>query len=548
MKKINFIFLLIPFWGLAQVGINTTSPNAMLDIRSSNQSTPSNNDGLLIPKIDNFPTVNPTISQQGMLVYLTTTSGSNTPGFYYWNNSTTSWLPVSGSAINAWNINGNTGITNSNFIGTLNNADVNFRRGNSKSGVIAIDNTSFGINSLTNNTTTGVGNVALGNYAMENSTTGDFNTAVGYDALSFNTTGNNNVAVGYGSLLNNNSNANVAIGFEALRNSTGSGSTAIGFNSLRNSNGFTRNTAVGAQSSQNTTSGDRNTSLGWASLNNNTTGSDNIAIGHLSLSGNNTANNNIAIGNSAMSQNSTGRENTSIGNSSMVFNSTGFLNTSVGYRSLTSNTTGNYNSSFGQSMISNTTGSSNSAFGFQALNANTTGNNNSALGFQAFSTGANFSNSSALGANSVITASNQVRVGNNTVTSIGGFVNWTNVSDARFKRDIKNNVPGLSFISKLKPVTYKLDNKAIAKYLNNDELSSGEDRNYTGFIAQDVEKAANDLGFNFSGIDKPKNENDYYGLRYAEFVVPLVKAMQEQQTKIEELEERLKLLEQKFNN
>ena len=49
----------------------------------------------------------------------------------------------------------------------------------------------------------------------------------------------------------------------------------------------------------------------------------------------------------------------------------------------------------------------------------------------------------------------------------------------------------------------------------------------SGFIAQDVEQAANAIGYDFSGVDAPKNENDFYGLRYAEFVVPLVKAVQE---------------------
>ena len=29
------------------------------------------------------------------------------------------------------------------------------------------------------------------------------------------------------------------------------------------------------------------------------------------------------------------------------------------------------------------------------------------------------------------------------------------------------------------------------------------------------------------GVDAPQNEHDLYGLRYAEFVVPLVKAVQE---------------------
>jgi cell division protein FtsB len=39
-------------------------------------------------------------------------------------------------------------------------------------------------------------------------------------------------------------------------------------------------------------------------------------------------------------------------------------------------------------------------------------------------------------------------------------------------------------------------------------------------------------------VDAPKNENDYYGLRYGDFVVPLVKAVQEQQAMIEELKSR----------
>ena len=69
----------------------------------------------------------------------------------------------------------------------------------------------------------------------------------------------------------------------------------------------------------------------------------------------------------------------------------------------------------------------------------------------------------------------------------------------------------------------------------------------TGFIAQEVEQAAQQINFDFGGIDKPKNNNDYYGLRYAEFVVPLVKAVQEQQTIIQnqqkQIDELKKLVE-----
>ncbi|MEM7038660.1 MAG: hypothetical protein AAF570_16865, partial [Bacteroidota bacterium] len=46
-------------------------------------------------------------------------------------------------------------------------------------------------------------------------------------------------------------------------------------------------------------------------------------------------------------------------------------------------------------------------------------------------------------------------------------------------------------------------------------------------------------GFDFSGVDAPKNEKDHYGLRYSEFVVPLVQGMQEQQAEIERLNAEL---------
>jgi hypothetical protein len=124
---------------------------------------------------------------------------------------------------------------------------------------------------------------------------------------------------------------------------------------------------------------------------------------------------------------------------------------------------------------------------------------------------------------------------------------------------------------KLRPVTYQLDMNRLASDLKEDQkrdengniitapnelnIKSRNEKSqivYTGFVAQEVEKAANEIGFNFSGIDAPKNENDFYGLRYAEFVVPLVKAVQEQQTTIqnqqktiEDLVRRIEELEKK---
>lgn len=86
----------------AQVGIATTSPDAQLDIRSSSQTTPSITDGILIPKINTFSVTNPTIAQQGMLVYLNapTTFGGNPKaiGFYYWDFATLDWIGISSSS------------------------------------------------------------------------------------------------------------------------------------------------------------------------------------------------------------------------------------------------------------------------------------------------------------------------------------------------------------------------------------------------------------------------------------------------------------------
>jgi hypothetical protein len=71
-----------------------------------------------------------------------------------------------------------------------------------------------------------------------------------------------------------------------------------------------------------------------------------------------------------------------------------------------------------------------------------------------------------------------------------------------------------------------------------------ENIRFSGFIAQEVEAAAKEIGYNFSGVDAPKNEDDFYGLRYAEFVVPLVKAVQE----LAEQNENLIVQQESFKN
>jgi len=85
MKKIPVIlaFAFLSALANAQVGIRTQDPKAVVDIRASSVANPSNQDGILIPRIDQFPSPSPTAAQTGMLVFLTITDSS---GFFYWDN------------------------------------------------------------------------------------------------------------------------------------------------------------------------------------------------------------------------------------------------------------------------------------------------------------------------------------------------------------------------------------------------------------------------------------------------------------------------------
>lgn len=143
-------------------------------------------------------------------------------------------------------------------------------------------------------------------------------------------------------------------------------------------------------------------------------------------------------------------------------------------------------------------------------------------------------NAAAIGYGTTVGGNHEIAFGNASTTTIGGTVDFTSLSDGRFKTNIQENVIGLDFIRELRPVTYQLTANGLNAIRQ------------TGFIAQEVEQASNKLNFSFSGIDYRKNQ-DLYGLRYAEFVVPLVKAIQELQPKIENQQVVLENQQAQFN-
>jgi trimeric autotransporter adhesin len=355
-------------------------------------------------------------------------------------------------------------------------------------------------------------NTAYGTSALLSNQTGDDNTAVGRSALRDNTTGSDNSALGRGALYKNTSGfVNTAVGNAALyNNTTGTANTAVGDKALVSNEG-----------------GYNNVGIGWEALYSNQSGAWNVAIGTGALYANK-AGNNTAVGNDALSNTTTGSSNAALGSSALTKNTTGIENVAVG----------------GGASFWSATGQRNTALGNRALYWNATGSYNSAVGFFAGPSLDNLTNTGAFGASAVPTASNTIRIGNDAISWIGGIVTWSNLSDARFKTNVRENVPGLDFIRQLRPVTFKWDVRKLEEFSGaprqgdqamEQAMNEKGRRSYTGFLAQEVEAAAAQCDYDFSGVIRPENERSQYQLSYAEFVVPLVKAVQEQQREIEAL-------------
>jgi len=113
-----------------------------------------------------------------------------------------------------------------------------------------------------------------------------------------------------------------------------------------------------------------------------------------------------------------------------------------------------------------------------------------------------------------------------------------NTSDATEKENIISSDLSLDFIKKLNPVSYSF---------------IGKTRTHYGLIAQDIEALLSTIGKeskDFAGfIKSPLTDEDgnetgeySYGLRYAEFISPMIKAIQEQQTIIESQQSQIDAL------
>lgn len=132
----------------SQVGINTTTPNAQLDIVSSDK-------GVLVPRIALSATniAAPVTSATGgapersTLIFNTATvEGEHgvVPGFYYWDDQ---WIPIGGPESKDWKSTGNVATNPAeNFIGTIDNAPISFRTNNAERLRVSTNNQIFAMN------------------------------------------------------------------------------------------------------------------------------------------------------------------------------------------------------------------------------------------------------------------------------------------------------------------------------------------------------------------------------------------------------------------
>ena len=423
----------VAFAQAGKVGVNTSNPEATLDIRPSAANaanTANTNEGILIPRVsrDRLKSIATVNLKESTLVYVDNISGTTnavtsnvtSKGFYYYSTTASKWVKIAEGTIQEQDlrlVGGSNHITQDAGLGG-NGTTVGGGGDNIGIGPGALfslngggSNLAIGARALYSNAGSG-SNLAIGNEALADYTGGG-GFAIGHYA--FRNGGGTGVAVGHYAFSSGGSG--VAVGNSAL--SSGGSGIAIGNYALSSSTNGISNLAIGNNALYNTTTGKFNIGIGERVLYKNTTGNDNIAVGNDALSENTTGNDNIALGNSALLSNTTGASNFGFGTNALRSNTTGNNNIAMGPSALFNNTTGLDNVAVGAGVLfNNTVGANNIGLGTNALRTNTTGRDNIALGSTALFANTTGVNNIAIGSNGLrfnTTGNNNIGFGTNTL-------------------------------------------------------------------------------------------------------------------------------------
>jgi hypothetical protein len=249
---------------------------------------------------------------------------------------------------------------------------------------------------------------------------------------------------------------------------------------------------------------------------------------------------NTAVGVNALFAVTTGTQNTAVGRYAGDAISTGNYNTAMGIQALTNCTTSDFNSAFGRSAGQEvTTGEKNTLIGNDAGSSITTGSNNTCLG--------NHAGQSSSPSGTITTGSHNVVLGNNSVANLYCADTSISSSDARDKTDVEDFKHGLSWITELRPVTYRWDRRT---WYSDDKSvtpdgSKKRDRIHIGFLAQEAIEVEKKHGYaakkdDMLIVNQDEDEKDpSYGMKYERLVPVLVNAIKELSAENNALKARL---------
>jgi hypothetical protein len=362
--------------------------------------------------------------------------------------------------------------------------------------------------------------VAIGFAAGGVIETGDRNVVIGSAALDASHAATTSVVVigcrAADAINSTAADGTVAIGDSALTLLTdGIGNTAIGYKALENMDSGDFNTAVGYQALQDNTQDATiyNTAVGYQSALNLTTGTHCTAIGaHAIGAGITTGAANTAIGAGAGYALVAATQNTFVGKDAGVAVNAGNGNVCIGYLAGDTITDGDHNVCIGN-------------------NSDTASGNDYSI---------------AIGYG-ISAATNEIRMGASTYEAVytqNDSASWSTTSDERIKKDIATCDLGLTFINDLRPVTFK--RKAYEDWPEeikdgreyNGKSTTDTDKINYGFVAQEVKKAIDNHGHSgFPAWSLADIKTGRQGVGFGEFVIPLVKAVQELTAKVKALED-----------
>ncbi len=265
--------------------------------------------------------------------------------------------------------------------------------------------------------------------------------------------------------------------------------------------------------------------------------------------------NSTAIGTNSMSEAVQNSENTALGYGTLTGG--GFRNVAIGNESLTHITTtsgesrfvpssSNNNTAIGyKSLYSNIAGGHNVAIGSDAMLYSASGSYNIAIGSGTllfYDDGLPFSgnNSIAIGASATVSASSQLKLGNtlHTTVSYGAI---QNIADERDKADIVDTNLVLYFVNALRPVDFKWNYREDYEDFTSPGTNKKRPKVHHGLIAQEVKQAVDGLGKSFGGYDdlSISGNVDTKMLGYQEFIPPIIKSIQQIDTRLVTAENNL---------